>query len=526
MDGKSAAVWVEGRFVGNFEVPAGAHGAISMQSPVRVKVRHAGVTQPGDPRMVPIDMNSYANDHFSVPLEPQAGAPSHIKAGDIEFQLPPGPQNQVNLRGAQWTEWKTDGTPWAGENYDSGSPIAFDPRMPMLRVPAVDYIAAHVLAVADDDPKLTSKLTLRAGRSAGGNSLAIQYDFAAAVPRRSQLDARGVGVSPAQAGETPAPQVEVVTTPAGRLAHVVLPIGRAIAQDLRLPGPHDGDPRGAMDMELTKEIRLTIRAPEANRCRYRPLGLSSGVRIAALTLEKAPSQMRDQQRRGGQCLRRAARSRPSRCNLQTSPTGPSPTRSSRGPGIWTARPPRSGPTAAWRRARRPRCRWSCPYPSGAITTWTSRWLTPPGASWCGEPVSPCLPPDSRKHRDQSPFGTYDFGGGHFTPYKADQCGSLFVKAGLRYGMFGFPAEDLNKYGILRGIEPNIMGAPQWRLSGTACWRKALEVTPNVPPLALVFHEMTISGDHCTRVPDLFTDRTYKLNEEEQQSFRQMIGHRP
>ena len=43
---------------------------------------------------------------------------------------------------------------------------------------------------------------------------------------------------------------------------------------------------------MTKEVRLTRRVPDPNRLRSRPLGLPSGVRIAALTLERSPLQMR------------------------------------------------------------------------------------------------------------------------------------------------------------------------------------------------------------------------------------------
>ena len=95
----------------------------------------------------------------------------------------------------------------------------------------MDYVAAHVLAVADDDPNLTSTLKLRP-RSHHAR-LAMQWDYSVAVPRRSELAGLASG--------------QVVTTPAGRLAHVVVPLG-AIAQDLSIrsgmaKGSHgdDGD---------------------------------------------------------------------------------------------------------------------------------------------------------------------------------------------------------------------------------------------------------------------------------------------
>ena len=305
IDGKSAGVWVEGCFVGNIALPARTHGAIAVVLTKGSQARNARVMPPRESLLVPIDLSAYANDHFSVPV-----GQARIEAGGIEFRLPGGLQNQVNLRPAQWLEWKGDGCPWAAEGYDGGAAIAFDPRMPRLRVPCVDYVAAHVLAVADDDPNLTATLKLRP-RSHHAR-LALQWDYSAPVPRRSELAAGSVGVPPApqtpaggtptlqtsaggtptlhtQAGGTPAPQA--VDTPAGRLAHVVVPLG-AIAQDLSIPQEYYKVPTEMMEIELTKEVHTAIIAPWACRFRYRPLGSPSGVRIAAITLEKAPLQMR------------------------------------------------------------------------------------------------------------------------------------------------------------------------------------------------------------------------------------------
>src|SRR5208283_1674066 len=61
-----------------------------------------------------------------------------------------------------------------------------------------------------------------------------------------------------------------------------VPFDLAIAQDLRK----------FIEIELTKEVRVARRSPDPNRFRYRPLGLPSGVRIAGLTLERSPLQMR------------------------------------------------------------------------------------------------------------------------------------------------------------------------------------------------------------------------------------------
>ena len=273
--GTRAAVWVEGCYVGDVPIAPGAHGAIGVVLPTGFQMRQAQVSPWRESLLLPLDLSAFANDRFPAPL-----GQSRIEVGGVEFRLPSGPENQINLRPAEWLEWKADGVPWSTEGYDGGSRLAFDPRMPVLRVPCMDYLAAHVLAVADDDPQQTSTLVLRPrGHEA---RLAMQWDFTAPVPRQSQL---------ASLGGNPQAGTPVVTTPAGRLVHVVVPM-EAIAQDLSLPHQNEARSTEMMEIDLTKEVRVAVIAPLACRWRYRPLGLPSGVRIAAITFEKAPLQMR------------------------------------------------------------------------------------------------------------------------------------------------------------------------------------------------------------------------------------------
>src|SRR5207248_1982583 len=95
----------------------------------------------------------------------------------------------------------------------------------------------------------------------------VEQEYPGSVPRRADADKVKSGV---------------VQTPAGPLFHVRVPMTAAVAQDLE----------GFLDIELTKEIRLARHQPDPNRFRRRPLGLPSGVRVAALTLERCPLQMR------------------------------------------------------------------------------------------------------------------------------------------------------------------------------------------------------------------------------------------
>lgn len=129
-----------------------------------------------------------------------------------------------------------------------------------------------------------------------------------------------------------------------------------------------------------------------------------------------------------------------------------------------------------------------------------------------------LPPDTRNHRDQSPFGTYDFSGAHYTCGDYDKTGPLFVKLGMHYGMFNDRAvEARRKYGLVKGNEPQITSK-----SSKKTYDSILAANPDLPPMALIFHETSISGKHITRVPDVFTDRpAYTLDQDEEAKFKTM-----
>jgi hypothetical protein len=80
-------------------------------------------------------------------------------------------------------------------------------------------------------------------------------------------------------------------------------------------------------------------------------------------------------------------------------------------------------------------------------------------------------------------------------------------------MFGATPQERQKFGLLQGNEPGIHG-------GLNKYEKALAANPALPPMALLFHETSISGKHITRAADLFTDRpAYQMNEAEQKHFK-------
>ena len=471
----AVSVWFEGLLLDEYVRPENAAAVVAVQLGQGDRLR-ANVSPLGELHL-PIDISALTNDRFAKPLGSR-----RIAVAGVPFRLAQDSRGCISLRRACWAGWEKD-LPWS---HECPAPAGLrDPNMPMLRVPLADYCAAHVLAVADDGPKLTSSFTLRCGRfSRNGNQQNVQFDFRASVPTPDEANQADPG--------------SVVRTPAGALFHVRVPTTYAFAQDITK----------YIEIELTKEVRLARRWPDPCRFRYRPLGLPSGVRIAAITLERSPIQMRVGSAETGHAFVgpqapvfqvQLANITPARqrYELSLSAVHLDGTR---------AEVKRKGLMEADKQSE-----LSVPLPvpkrgyydlAVALGDGKGRTLLRRHTSFA------LLPPDTRRHRDRSPFGTYDFGRAHYMCPDYDRVGPLFVKLGLRYGMFGAPPATRGKYGLLKGNEPR-----------AEAFEKVLAKNPDTPPSALIFHETSISGRHITRVPDLFVDRpAYPLDEKEKKHF--------
>ncbi|MHB0938454.1 MAG: hypothetical protein ACYC6A_18830 [Armatimonadota bacterium] len=479
VDAQTVSLWLEGRLVRQAARPAKAKGALALLLAPGDQVR-AVTTEPMpvNDRFLSIDLDNYSNLQAAQPF-----AQRSLRSKGVPFTFTRDLRGMLDLSGVQWTEWRLDPVSYY-ENYDGGQDFLDDMRMPMLRVPAADYTAAHVLAVADADPGRTAVVTLRAGRY-GWNQQTVQHDFAAVVPRAG--DAR-----------------PAVSTPAGNLYHVSIPMTDAFAQDIA----------DYFDIEITKEIRLALCQDDAVRFRTRPLGLPSGVKIAAITFEKSPLQMTVTSAESGhafvepqrpafsvrltnitdQAQRYRLIAKAVRLNgktLQVSASGSI----------------QAGATATVPLTLPAKARG---YYDLAVTLADARG----GVLLRRQTSFALLPPDTQKHRSTSPFGTWDFYGAHYTSNDPDKLGPLYVKLGLRFGMFGATREVCDKWGVVCGSEP-------LALTDTKTYDKFLERFPGTNPPGLLFHEHSISLPHLVRVPDLFTDRpAYRMNEEEQKRFQQ------
>jgi hypothetical protein len=454
-------------------------------------------------RWLKVPLRTMANDQFGdAVLEKEVVAKS---SSGVPYTLLSGKQNMLNMKAATWIDGPLNQSTYY-EGYDNGSPVMNDPRMPMLRVPVADYTGAHVLAYAVDEEGTTPVLTMRAG-SYDVRGQTLQHDFAVRVDKKSQITGK---------------ESDVLDTSLGKLKDVFIPFTSAFAQDLVT--------RPTMEIELTKEVRLARRTPDPNRFRYRPIGLPSGVRIAAITLEKSPLQIKVSTGVPG--------------NLYELPLKPkfsirleNVTKEDQTYDITVRTRHLDGDEATLTSAQLPTLKGYVP--AGQTKTIDVE----PGYTKLGyydiafdidmpgvqrklvrRTTFGVIPPNTRKHVATSPFGTWDFTGGHYSSSDPDQVGPLYVKAGIRYGMFNFKLEDRQRYGVLCGHEPR-MGSPAQSLPDPKDKNKTIEIAESftkaidlyfekhpdtIKKVGLILHENSISGPHVMRVPDVFTDRVYKF----------------
>ncbi|MBI4024679.1 MAG: hypothetical protein HY360_06830 [Verrucomicrobia bacterium] len=117
-------------------------------------------------------------------------------------------------------------------------------------------------------------------------TVATAQDVLTPRPNDARLDGLYVPVDLGPlANETPTPGSvkKTIPTPTGNLYLIQTPLGKSIAQDFK--------ERLSLDLDITKPLRLVINLPDPNRFQLRPLGPPSGVRIYAMTLERASIQM-------------------------------------------------------------------------------------------------------------------------------------------------------------------------------------------------------------------------------------------
>lgn len=458
---------------------------------------------------LPVALAGQANHR----LEPELPAAA-VTVNGVPFDLAAGAAggNNVFLSGIGWGEW--DQRPRNYEPYDyerQGAPHRWN-----FSLPRADYTAVHLLAYAEPDPAFSDVISFRLGTWGGGrrsrdDSQVFYHDFSAVVPRAG-------ADGPGRVSGEGWPEY---------LYHVRVPLGRAIAQDLV--------GRQALDVDVTKELRLAVAAPDPYRFRVRPLGLPSGVHVLGLTFERAPVQMTVTSDAVGHVF-----------NEPETPTF----RVALEPG---ARPDRRGNLSMPTRVslvatavdfdgretvfRQDDIELSPLRVSHPVTVDLPLMVPARGyhrlevaLELDGEVILrrettfALLPPDTRRHRDESPFGVRE-NFAHFTVIDEHTRGTLMKKAGMRYAFraAGFRGGEgtLTGLGLVEGQDPSVRSAEaverlaeQVRRAGDDSW----------PRRIMIWHENRLSRDYHRRTPDLVTGwGPYPKNEAEQERLAEMIA---
>jgi hypothetical protein len=453
---------------------------------------------------VPVNLNRLANDTQGMKL-----AADHLLAWKSM------PFDVARKEGANCLFLKNIGVNGASKDndgsyaskYDDWREAKKDPARALVRVPRADYKAIWLLAATDDDPKLNDIVTIQLGVIEGSGPVSWQ-SVTAKVPRAHAT---------AAAANVPGLSA-TIPTGAGNLYLIRVPFARAISHDFRQ--------FKTFWLEVTKELRTAVNLPDPNRYCLRPAGVPSGVRIHAVTLERSPLEMELTATELGNVFNepQTPAFRLKLVNvlsdhyipytIETVATADDGT-------IVKKSFPEAFRTGAWQYG----------YP---ITQKTVEVPVPKRGHYrltvnilargtdlvsTRQTTFALLAPDTRKHRAESPFGTWDFGGGHASAGDPDLRGTLLVKAGLRYGLSDVPDAVRRKYGLLTwGDQPHLA-----KVTDLKAVQDAAKADPAAPPPArfLIFHEHGISGVHVTRTPDLFTGKKYQLSADEKKTFKSL-----
>jgi hypothetical protein len=466
---------------------------------------YAQAPGPVQPRQGPVDM---AGTYMPVPLGTVANAPGNpvlleqIKIQTIPFDLSKADKGALSLKPIGWKAWNNEAAEYPGyiAKYDMGvggyerakdGTIIPDPTRAIVQVPVDDYSAIWLLAATDDDKALSDQVSFRLG-IIDGQARTTYHDFSAVVPRESEKAARGNATL-------------MIPNADKSLFLVRVPIQKAIAQDF--------NDRRALDLDITKSLRVVINQPDPNRYQLRPLGPDSGVKIYAMTMERAPVRLQVEGLEPGNVFNQPQKPTFDVTLFNTS--GDRPIVYSLACDI--TRDDGQKQTIELKKYDNP---YGRVYANNSDISRVELPITEPGqyrvnfrlmqgTALVLSRTTTCavLLPDTRKYRAENQFGTWDFGGPHYSPNNKDIRGSLAKKLGLRYMMFS------PKWGLEQFNDPRITSEKSL-LDHLEYAKKEGIKTPRV----LIFHEGGISGPQLTRTPEAITGKPYKLDAAEQKQF--------
>lgn len=458
-----------------------------------VVARHGEL--PADTPFVTVSLDTVVNAPLAMPFPSD-----RVQVQGVPFDLvKKSGATHLFLKPIGWSAAKDESGEYPDyiARYDMRVANTNNPARALVQAPVADYAAIWLLATADNDRSLTNLVTFRFA-ALDGQWRTTYHDFVALIPRADEKKPSGVS--------------KIISTAAGNLYLLRVPMGKTIAQDFK--------DRKMFDLDITKQLRVAINQPDPYRFQLRPLGPPSGVRIFGLTLERAPLQMEVTAAEAGNVFNEPQvptfhldlqnlRNRAEKFDLRAIVEGDEGfTKTYSFPAVHLHSLTNARRTIEIRVPQRGHYELKIQLLQGKELV-ANR-----------ETTFALLAPDTRKHRDQSPFGTWDFGGSHFTPSDPELLGPLCVKAGFRYGLpLAVPQSLRERFGVLSWHDPGAGGTNEVKT-----FLENLAKTPDVPPPSrfLIFHETHISGPHITRTPDMFTGRPpYRMNADEEKRFQEL-----
>jgi hypothetical protein len=449
-----------------------------------------------DSPYVTVNLNRLANNQG--PLEAPGGP---VRFENIPLDLTPnGANNNLFLEKAGWPDWAKDSLEFYAD-YDV-TPKEPTDTLPVVQIPTDDYSAVYVLASCENDVKYSNVLSLRIGAKKGFQQTTYR-DYEFEIPRANQPTGPGV--------------IKVLSGEKGNIFLIRLPLNATFSQDF--------SNHRALDVEITKKIRLSVSKPDAARFQYRPLGLPSGVHIYGMTFERAPLRFSLQAAQVGAVFNEPEAPA---FNLHLKPVENSQiktltVRAKATDYYGTTQEFKTeemviGPLASFTEFDRT---LSLPVRRRGYYVLDVTVESEGKVLLTRQTTFALLPKDTRQHRDKSPFGTWDFGGTHYTPGDSAMVGPLHVKAGLRYGMFALSQADRERYGVLKGSDYTTH--TEANLETLDADIAKIKASGEIPARWMLFHEDVISGNHVTRTPSTFSGKPYTFNAEEQKKFDSMVN---
>ena len=538
LTGESIWFYFEGRALAEVPRQGGRVGSIRFMLPQGAALSRVKVTQRSWARggFLPLDLTGYRHNDAADPAQSAGRAPE--APWDLSEPGLPSSGSLVEVAGVPflWTEAGSGGpgyvdvgpARWRGAEKEYGgfglfqqplgsvSAMDGDPATLLLRVPKRFYRKVHLLCASSASPSRTTGLGVRLVKY-GDDSIAFA-DSQARVPRWNDAagndgpDALPVAFTEGRSARRSGHlwRVEIPLSP-GRLQDV-LAADRFLEHGFQDEVLRQDASRQWLDLELTKELHP---GPYA----MLPLGLPSGVRVYALTLEESPAAMVVLPEVAGnvfdasevpafKVLVENLTAAEQQLELLAVTTGYYGGRKQVRIPLRLA----AGETAS-RRVMLPQTLKGKFDVTFVLTTGAGETLLERKTSFA------VLPPDTREAEKDSPFGMWSWGGGHHSPSNRVEA-ELMRKAGVRYTLgAGYPSKQA--YGV--NVATDIVTGTHWK----EVYRRdpegaALEMVETMkqrtsdPLYWQVYWEDSLSRRHRMRFPpSLIGKPPPELNETEQ-----------